>query len=138
MQRATVAVVDPDPEVRACVRAALRLEGYRVFAVSSSLAGLMLCASREVDAVVLELELGSFSGTALAETLKSRFPGLVVIGVAANPPLQSPPGISRVLPKPLDTPELVAAVREALKAPPRKQPAVQMPEPGRRAQAGHG
>jgi len=138
MQRATVAVVDPDPKVRACIRAALRVEGYRVFAVSSSLAGLMLCAGGEVDAVVVELELGSFSGAALAETLKARFPGLVVIGLAVNPPAAPPPGFARVLPKPLDARELVAILAEALKVPPRKQPARQALAPGRQAQAGHG
>ena len=138
MQPVTVAVVDPDPKMRACLRAALRAEGYRVVTVSSSLAALMVCASRAVDAVVVELELGSFSGAALAETLKSRFPGLVVIGLAANPPAQPPPGISRVMAKPLDAQQLLAAIREALQAPPRKQPGVQTAAPERSAQAGHG
>jgi hypothetical protein len=40
--------------------------------------------------------------------------------------------------KPLDMQQMLAAIREALQAPPRKQPGVQTAAPERSAQAGHG
>lgn len=136
METATILIVDPDPKFRSWSKAVLRAEGFRTASVSGGLEALALCACRQVNLVLLGLELTRISAEVLVRTLHDRFPALPIVGLAADPATPRPAGLLEVLRKPLEPAELTACARRALASPPKKEPAIEKSGEKRRAGAG--
>jgi DNA-binding response OmpR family regulator len=69
-ERATVLVVDDDPSLRLLCRVNLELEGYRVVEAGSVEEAEQALSQGPVDAVLLDLHLGSQDGLGLLPTLR--------------------------------------------------------------------
>jgi two-component system response regulator MprA len=69
---ATVLVVDDDPELRAALTRALRLDGYDVTAVSNGLKALEAMPDVEPDVVVLDLMMPYVGGLEVCRRLRAK------------------------------------------------------------------
>ncbi len=77
----TVLVVEDQAEVREFAADALRAYGYQVIQAANAGEALLLCErEREhIDLVLTDVVMPSMSGTALADRLKKRWPGIKVL-----------------------------------------------------------
>jgi CheY-like chemotaxis protein len=117
-RRTTVLVVEDDAALRDLYRTELTMEGYRVVAVGDGMAALQWLEGERPDAIVLDLGLPRLGGLDLHRELRSHtetrdIPIIVVTGVSAEQSI-NPADFSCVIRKPIDTLQLITAVRKCL------------------------
>lgn len=66
----TVLVVDDSIEILTAVRVTLELNGFRVLEANDSFTGVRLAASREPDAIVMDLDMPGMDGFEAVKYLK--------------------------------------------------------------------
>jgi len=122
---ALVLVVDDERAVREVVRVALEAAGHRVLLAANAADARAALApdAEEVDAVVLDLSLGSESSERLLAEIRARSSGLPVLVTSGYPEEEalgrlSALGVSAFLQKPFTLAKLNAAVARALAANP--------------------
>jgi CheY-like chemotaxis protein len=109
-----VLLVDDQPDVRASLSVMIRTLGYDVHAVESGGAAVAWLATESAALVLTDLAMPGMGGAELAAEVARTSPGVpvaVLTGWAGAEPAV-PPGVARVLPKPLR----MAQLREALAA----------------------
>lgn len=106
-----VLVVDDDPLVADSIRRMLQFDGHQVQIAGSAAEALQLFSPHSFDLVLVDYEMPTTKGDALAQAIKERSPALPVVmftgyaeavrsaGLAAK-------GVDRVLGKPFDLEEL--------------------------------
>ena len=116
----SVLVVEDDPDIRRLVTMVLKREGYRTETASDGVEAVLKLGAAEYDVIVLDLMMPNLDGftfiNQLAESQPDRLRNVIVTS-AASPALirQRTNGQTfRVLPKPFDIHELVAAVRSCI------------------------
>ena len=72
--QAAVVVADDDPSLRLLCRVNLELDGYRVLEAASAEELERLIEQDSIDAVLLDIRLGTDDGVAVAERLRERHP----------------------------------------------------------------
>jgi hypothetical protein len=79
--RETVLVVEDQAEVRKYAAAALKVYGYQVMQAADADDALLLCEREceRIDLILTDVVMPSMSGTALADRLKKRWPGIKVL-----------------------------------------------------------
>jgi two-component system, LuxR family, response regulator FixJ len=117
-EKAHVFFIDDDPGVRNAVKRTLEAAGMTVTAFDSAEQCLLALQEQVCDVVVTDLRLGDMDGIAMLRQISSRFPGLPGIVVTAYGDTATvvramKAGALDFLDKPLDAPDLVAAVRRA-------------------------
>ena len=115
-----VLVVDDDHDVLELMQASLPRAGFQVRVADSAARAEELVQSERIDVVVTDLSLGDDGGLALCEKWHDERPDLPVLvltghGEAKEAALSL--GACGVLVKPVETDELLAALRAALKLP---------------------
>jgi CheY-like chemotaxis protein len=107
-----VLLVEDDRELREALREALEAEGYKVFSAYDGASALKLLAGvRTPDLVVLDLKMPGMNGREFLRVFKASaaWSEIPVIAISAVAP--APPGVSEFLPKPVELPRLLAAIR---------------------------
>jgi len=122
-RRATVLVVDDDPNVLLGVRVALETDGHRVVSAEDGRSALLAVAEHDPDAVVLDLAMPFLDGAAVCRTLRSAGDGVPVLVLTAHHrPAERVAGLDAgaddYLGKPFDVDELRARVRALLRRAP--------------------
>ncbi len=114
-----VLVVDDDAAVRAALKFALELEGFRVRLYDGPAAILAEKSLPDRGCLVVDFRMPGLDGVALIGILRSRhvgLPAIVISGRVDNAMLRRAEqlGVSRVLEKPLSDATLVECIRHAL------------------------
>lgn len=115
-------MVEDDPAIRRLVTMVLRREGYRTVTASDGLEAVLELGSAEYDVIVLDLMMPNLDGFTFINQLADSQPDRlrsVIVTSAASPALirqRTKVQTFRVLPKPFDIYELVAAVRSCIDA----------------------
>ena len=117
-RKATVLVVEDDPELRALYRTALMLAGYAVIAVADGLDALRRIDDERPEAMVLDLGLPFISGQDVQRELASRtetrdIPIVVVTG--SDTGNLDHRDFACIFRKPVEPQSLVSAVADCLR-----------------------
>ncbi|MDR0259520.1 MAG: response regulator, partial [Comamonas sp.] len=110
-----ILLVDDDPNIRRFVRLAMEDEGWQVFEADSARRGLIEAASRQPDALVLDLGLPDADGKTLITELRG-WSGVPVLVLSARDQEEEKvaaldAGADDYLSKPFGVPELLARLR---------------------------
>jgi two-component system KDP operon response regulator KdpE len=118
-----ILVIDDEPQMRRLLRVALEAADYRVFEAATGREGLAEAASRQPDAILLDLGLPELDGMEVLRRLRewTSTPVLVLsVQDAGEDKVRALDlGADDYVTKPFDTPELLARLRVLLR---RKQP----------------
>ena len=128
-------VVDDEPAVRLALEKALRSEGYEVISASNFPEAKERLAERQVDLLLLDLNLDGDNGWESYKQSLDLDPALNVVIITARPELAGPAlaeGVP-VLEKPLDVAQLIATINIRLTARPVRSPVKALSEPHREA-----
>jgi two-component system response regulator GlrR len=111
----TILCVEDEPSLLELRRLQFERAGYRVFTAGGAEEALRTCAREKIDLVLTDYRLPGMSGVALGWLLKRNQPDLLVVLVTGAIDLEADPrGVDLVLPKPMDTRELLSAIGELL------------------------
>lgn len=120
-----ILVVDDDPELQHLVSFALSREGYEVVRADDAFAGLAAIAEQAIDVALLDIMMPKMDGLTMLAQLRAEHHELpVIIMTAATTPEAAIRALREqacdFLIKPFDLPELISAVKTALKLSPRE------------------
>jgi CheY-like chemotaxis protein len=109
--RGTLVIVDDSPSMRRSLEILIRVEGMfeRIVTVEHALDALREVRRGGVDLVLCDYHLRGMDGLKLAQLLASMSVPLVLLTGYEAP--SSATGVAEVLPKPVDAPVLMAALR---------------------------
>ena len=116
----TILVVDDDPEIRKYLRIVLSKQGYAVIEAEDGSTALDLAKEKLPDLIVSDVMMENVNGFMLHELLREEpstknIPMIFVTGEAQKAGAwDSEPGVA-YLEKPVDTKELLDAVKKGLK-----------------------
>lgn len=123
---ARILLVDDVAVVRMALGMVLSRAGYSVETASNGNEALSLVAQRLPDAVITDLWMPDMDGLGLIHELQTTFPSVAIIAMSGGSPRYSQEssldfarrsGVTRLLMKPIDTHDLLAALVGALDAP---------------------
>lgn len=114
-----ILVIDDEPQIRRLLRVALEAADYRVFEAATGREGLAEVASRQPDAILLDLGLPELDGMEVLRRLRewTSTPVLVLsVQDAGEDKVRALDlGADDYVTKPFDTPELLARLRVLLR-----------------------
>ena len=117
--KASLLLVDDDPDILRLLSIRLRANGYDVTAVESAQRALATIAAARPDLVLTDLRMEGMDGMALFQEIQAAYPGLPVIILTAHGTI--PDAITAVklgvfgyLTKPYDADELLGQIQRAL------------------------
>ena len=116
-RKASVLVVDDDPDVRDFIAASLADYGYAVREAADGAAGLQAFEEQRPDLVILDFAMPGLSGSEVAARMLREVPGqpiLFVSGYSETEAIRSAAPKAQLLAKPFLPDALDAAVRECL------------------------
>ena len=124
MSKATIMVAEDDWDLREALCDTLELAGFRVVPACSAEEALELLASRPVDMLVSDVNMGDIDGHELLQRLRVQMPTLPVLLITAYGSISKSVEAMRngavdYLVKPFDPQTLVEAVRQYVVAPAR-------------------
>jgi two-component system response regulator GlrR len=117
--KASLLVVDDDPDLLRLLAIRLKANGYGVNAVESGQKALAAIAHSRPDLVLTDLRMEGMDGMALFTEIQATFPGLPVIILTAHGSIPDAVtavkrGVFGYLTKPYDADELLAQIQRAL------------------------
>jgi PAS domain S-box-containing protein len=115
--RASILVIDDDPDVREYVVASLEEQGFDVRGANDGPAGLRLFSRQAFDLVVLDFIMPGMSGAEVASSIRVQRPEqpiLFVSGYSETEAVRRVAPDAPLLPKPFRTEALLKAVRSGL------------------------
>jgi two-component system response regulator GlrR len=117
--KASLLLVDDDPDLLRLLAIRLKANGYAVTAVESGRKALASIAASRPDLVLTDLRMEGMDGMALFTEIQATFPGLPVIILTAHGSIPEAVdavkrGVFGYLTKPYDADELLAQIQRAL------------------------
>ncbi|MBL0144095.1 MAG: sigma 54-interacting transcriptional regulator [Betaproteobacteria bacterium] len=117
--RATLLLVDDDPDLLRLLAIRLKANGYAVNAVDSGPKALAAIAATRPDVVLSDLRMSGMDGMALFQEIQASYPGLPVIILTAHGTIPDAVaavkrGVFGYLTKPYDADELLFQISRAL------------------------
>ncbi|MGV6819589.1 MAG: response regulator [Parvularcula sp.] len=111
-------IVEDDLAVRDAISTVLSIDGFKVSVWGNGLSFLKEAQLRPYDVVILDIKMPGLTGTAVAEELHQRAPGVRVIVVSGLTVSEFDRAIGIIRPfaafrKPLNALDLIASVRAA-------------------------
>ena len=118
--KASLLLVDDDPDLLRLLAIRLKANGYGVTAVDSAQRALASIAASRPDLVLTDLRMEGMDGMALFQEIQASYPGLPVIILTAHGTIPDAvaavkKGVFGYLTKPYDADELLAQIERALK-----------------------
>jgi len=118
--KATILVVDDEPDVREVLEEYLGAHGYAAIGADSAAAARTLAAQQPVDLALVDIHMPGEDGLSLARHLRERYAALAIImltsaGTVMDRVVGLEVGADDYVPKPFDPRELVARVRSVLR-----------------------
>jgi len=117
--KASLLLVDDDPDLLRLLAIRLKANGYEVTAVESGQRALASIAASRPDLVLTDLRMDGMDGMALFQEIQASYPGLPVIILTAHGTIPdavaaTKRGVFGYLTKPYDADELLAQIERAL------------------------
>jgi two-component system, OmpR family, response regulator len=116
-QAATILVVDDDESLRMLCRINLELAGYRVLEASTPEAARELLEAEAIDAVLLDLHLGTDDGLELVDQIRGKGAAVVLFTGSAEIEPETRDAVDAVLTKPFTIDDLLGTARSLLGVP---------------------
>jgi len=118
--KATLLVVDDEPDVREVLEEYLASHGYAVLAADSARTARDLAAQQPIDLALVDIHMPGEDGLSLARHLRERYPRIAIIMLTSAATVVDrivglEMGSDDYIPKPFDPRELVARVRSVLR-----------------------
>ena len=119
MARATVLVVDDEPNILRTVRTALRAEGYEVETAEDGAAALERLSTRSYDVVLLDVQLPKVGGLEVLQRARAQGLETPVVMMSGHGTIETAVQATRLgardfLEKPLSTEKLLLTLEHAL------------------------
>ncbi|PID38819.1 MAG: Fis family transcriptional regulator [Proteobacteria bacterium] len=119
MSKATLLIVDDEPNILTSLRRALELEDFRALTVSSGAEALELCTTSTPDLVLLDVAMPELDGIEVLRRLKSSQPNLPVVMMSGHSTIETAVqatklGANDFVEKPLSTERLLITLDNAL------------------------
>ena len=119
MNKATILIIDDEPQIRKLLQINLESNDYHVIQASTGQEGLILAASHLPDMILLDIGLPDKSGHEILKKLREWFnKPIIILSVQDNENdiiLALDNGATDYLTKPFRTGELLARIRSAIK-----------------------
>lgn len=119
MNKATLLIIDDEPQIRKLLQINLESNDYNVIQASTGQEGLILAASHPPDLILLDIGLPDKSGHEILKKLREWFnKPIIILSVQDNENdiiLALDNGATDYLTKPFRTGELLARIRSAIK-----------------------
>jgi len=117
MSARRILIVEDEQDVRVTMYHAFSGHGYEVTTAANAATALELLAQVQVDVALLDYRLPDMDGLDLYHRIKDRQPDLLCIFVTAYATVDMieaalDAGVCRILPKPVDIPEILDAVEK--------------------------
>ena len=117
--KASLLLVDDDPDLLRLLSIRLKANGYEVTAMDSGQRALASIAANRPDLVLTDLRMDGMDGMALFQEIQASYPGLPVIILTAHGTIPdavaaTQSGVFGYLTKPYDAEELLAQIERAL------------------------
>ncbi|MEM9489911.1 MAG: sigma-54 dependent transcriptional regulator, partial [Myxococcota bacterium] len=119
MPRATLLVIDDEPNILTSVRRALELEDYRVEVAGNGEIGLAKLAECDIDLVLLDVVMPGRTGLEVLPEIRAKHPDVVVIMMSGNATIETAVqatkgGARDFVEKPLSSDKLLLTVQNSL------------------------
>jgi DNA-binding NtrC family response regulator len=119
MARQTLLVIDDEPNILTTLRRALELEGYDVDVAGAGRIGLEKLADRDVDLVLLDVQMPEMDGLAVLRTIRERHPDVPVIMMSGHGTIETAVSATQLgardfLEKPLGTEKTLLTIKNTL------------------------
>ncbi len=120
MARATILVIDDEPNILKTVRLNLEVEGYQVLVANSGANGLARLAESDVDIILLDVMMPGETGLEVLPKIRAAKPEVVVVMMSGNATIETAVqatkgGALDFVEKPLSGDKLLITVQNALK-----------------------
>ena len=118
--KATILIVDDEPDVRAVLEEYFVSHGYAALSAESAGAARLLVAKHAVDLALVDIHMPGEDGLSLARHLRERYARLAIVmltsaGTVVDRIVGLEMGADDYIPKPFDPRELVARVKSVLR-----------------------
>jgi two-component system phosphate regulon response regulator OmpR len=118
--RATILIVDDEPDVREVLEECLAGQGYAVVGAESASAARATAAQHPIDLVLVDIHMPGEDGLSLARHLRERYAKIAIIMLTSASTVVDrivglEMGADDYIPKPFDPRELVARVKSVLR-----------------------
>ena len=118
--KATILIVDDEPEVRAVLEEYFVAHGYAALCAESAGAARLLVAKHPIDLALVDIHMPGEDGLSLARHLRERYAKLAIVmltsaGTVVDRIVGLEMGADDYIPKPFDPRELVARVKSVLR-----------------------
>ena len=118
--KATLLIVDDEPDVRDVLEEYFVAHGYAVFGAESGAAARTLAAQHPIDLALVDIHMPGEDGLSLARHLRERYAKLAIIMLTSAATVVDrivglEMGADDYVPKPFDPRELVARVKSVLR-----------------------
>jgi DNA-binding NtrC family response regulator len=119
MPRATLLVIDDEPNILTTVRRALEIEGYQVEVAGSGALGLAKLAEHAIDLVLLDVMMPAESGLEVLPKIRAGHPDVSVVMMSGNATIETAVNATKLgahdfVEKPLSSDKLLLTVQNAL------------------------
>jgi two-component system phosphate regulon response regulator OmpR len=118
--KATILIVDDEPDVRAVLEEYFVAHGYAALCAESAGAARLLVAKHPIDLALVDIHMPGEDGLSLARHLRERYAKLAIVmltsaGTVVDRIVGLEMGADDYIPKPFDPRELVARVKSVLR-----------------------